>query len=182
MDAALAWIGQVFQWIGAFIPRWEIVTVTEAGIKHVRGIPRYCRPGKVHWYWPVTTKWETHPIARQSDRLETLTMETADGKTFIVSATITYAIEDVMKLVPTTFNPVTTIVEIAQTALHDVLCELTWDALHLLQQQDKLKTQLKAQAQKELADYGVKVFRFKLNSLARCRVIKISQTTASEEN
>lgn len=182
MDTALAWIGKLADWIGSFIPRWVILDTTEAAIKYVRGHKVVmCQPG-IHWYWPVTTLWSPYPTARQSDRLETQTMETKDGKPFIVSGTLTYAIEDISKLVPTTYSPTTTIVEIAQTALHDVLCAENWEDICVAQRRGTLKTQLKNVAQRELDDYGVNVIRFKLNSLARCRVIKISQTTASEEN
>jgi len=182
MNGALEWIGKVVEWLGAFIPRWVILDTSEAAIKYVKGNPVYCAPGKVHWYWPATTIWIAYPVARQSDRLETQTMESADGVPFIVSGTLTYAVEDLSMLLPRTHSAMTTIVEIAQTAIHDVLCDLTWADMHNAQRKGTIKTLLRNSAQKELEDYGVKVIRFKLNSLARCRVYRLSQSTSSEEN
>lgn len=182
MDAALAWVGQVAEWFGRFIPRREILDTTECAIKFKRGKnPVLCGPG-IHWWWPWQSTWVAYPVARQSDRLETQTIESMDGKTFIASGTLTYAVDDLMKLLPLTHSAMTTVVEIASTAMHDVLCNMDWEKLQSAQRRGTLKTQLKNAAQRELEEYGVSVIRFKLNSLARCRVYRISQSTASEEN
>jgi hypothetical protein len=109
-------------------------------------------------------------------------METSDGKTFIASGTITYEIYDLMMLVTTTHSPSQSIIEIAGTVLHDVMCKPTWAELQGEQRAGTLKTKLKNAAHGELHGYGVRVIRFKLNTLARGRVLKISQSTASEEN
>jgi hypothetical protein len=87
-----------------------------------------------------------------------------------------------MALVPTTHSPSTAILEIAGAAMHDVMCSLLWDELQAEQRRGTLKTKLKNAAQRELTDYGVKVIRLKLNTLARCRVLKVAQSISSEEN
>lgn len=181
MGDALAWIGQIASWIGAFIPRWVILDTTEGAIKYVRGhTVRVCLPG-IYWYWPVTTTFVAYPTARQTDRLETQTMETKDGKTFIVGGTITYSVSDIAALVPTTHSPMAAIRDLSATAVHDVCCDLTWDELQSEQRRGTLKTKLKNEAQYQLKGYGVQVQKLQLTNLARARVIKISQSTASEE-
>lgn len=181
MDAAFGWISSIVEYFGQFFPRRKLLDTTEAAVKYVRGVPHYCGTG-VHWYWPFSSTWKEFPTARQTDRLETQTMETTDGKPFIVSGALTYAVTDIMKLVPTTYSPVQTIKEIAATAVHDVCCELTWEHLQTMQQRGTLKTQLRNEAKRVLRDYGVEVLDFRLHSLARCRVYRVSQATASEEN
>lgn len=181
METAFAWIGQIASWIGAFVPRWVILDTTEAAVKYVKGVPQLCGPGQIHWFWPVTTSWVTYPIARQTDRLETQTMETKDGKTFIVAGTITYSVTDLMALVPTTHSPSATVIELAASAVHDICCDYDWDELQAKQRKGTLKTELKNEAQKQLADYGVKVIKLQLTSLARARVFKVSQSTSNEE-
>jgi len=182
MDTALGWIGAVVEWLGRFIPRREILDSTQAAIKFVRGKPVYCPPEDVYWYWPWTTIWNDYPIANQVDRLETQVIESKDHVTFGASGTLRYEVIDLMALVPRTENPMSAIAEIASTALMDVLCDRTWEELLDMNRRGTLKTQLKNAAQRELSDLGVKVVRFKLNSLAKTRVFKISQSTASEEN
>lgn len=182
MSEALAWIGQIADWLGKFIPRWAILDTTEGAIKFVGGKKVVvCGPG-VHVWWPVRTLFHAYPIARQTDRLETQTMESRDGKTFMVSATITYQVENLGLLVPMTHNAATATIDIAMTAVHDVLCQFTWEELQAEQRLGKLKTKLRNAAQKDLTELGIKVLMLKTNSLARCRVIKVSQSTASEEN
>lgn len=181
MESAFAWIGNIVEWFGQFFPRRKLLDTTEAAVKYVKGVPTYCGTG-VHWYWPYTSMWAGFPTARQTDRLETQTMESTDGIAFIVSGALTYSVSDIMKLVPTTYSPVVTIKEIAATAVHDVCCELTWKELSTLQQAGRLKTQLRNEAKRLLRDYGVEVLDFRLHSLARCRVYRVSQATASEEN
>lgn len=181
MGTAFAWIDQIATWIGAFIPRWMILDSTEAAVKYVYGKPQLCQSGMIHWYWPVTTKWQGYPTARQTNRLETQTMETTDGKTFIVAGIITYSVNDLMALATTTWSPDGTVCELAASAIHDTCCEFTWEELQQVQRKGTLKTKLRNEAQKQLRDYGVTVIGVQLTTLARCRVYKVSQSTASEE-
>lgn len=182
MDSALAWIGQVAEWFGQFIPRRTVLDSTEAAVKWVSGHdPILCPPGTCPWWWPWTSKIECFPIARQTDGIETQTLETKDGKNFIVNGTLTYEVTDLLKLLTSVHSAVTAIAEIATSALNDVLCKMTWDEIQDEQRKGTLKTKLRAAAAKELDEYGIKVIRFKLNSLARCRVLKVSQSIAAEE-
>lgn len=181
MDSALAWVGQIAEWFGQFIPRRVVLDTTEGAVKYVNGKdPQYCPPGK-HWWWPWTTKWSQFPIVRQTVSIETQTLETSDAKTFIASATLTYSVDDLLQLLTTVHDADTAVAEIASTVLGDILTSRTWTELTEEQRKGTIKTKLKNGAQNELNGYGVKVIRFKLNSLARCRVLKVSQSTASEE-
>ncbi len=182
MDSALAWVGQIATWIGAFIPRWAILDTTEGACKFVGGKKVVlCLPG-VHFWWPARTVFRTYPTAQQTDRLESQTMESKDGKTFIAAGTITYRVDDLTQLLPVVHSPTTAVIDIAMTALHDVCCSLEWAELQEAQRKGTLKTRLRAAAQKDLADLGIRVMVLKLNTLARCRILKIHQATSSEEN
>lgn len=182
MDGAFAWISAMAEWFGRFIPRRVIVNTTEGAIKFKHGdTVVLCGPG-LHWYWPWSTEFQTHPTARQTDRLETQTMESSDGKTFIVGATITYEVSDLAALVTKTHSPFATVVDISMTAVHDVCCDYTWEELQSMQRRGTLKTQLRNEAQRQLRDYGVLVQKLQLTTLARARVLKVSQSIANEEN
>jgi regulator of protease activity HflC (stomatin/prohibitin superfamily) len=181
VESALAWVGQLAEWLGSFVPRWVVLDTTTGAVKYVKGVPKMCEPGAVHFYWPATTLWYTYPVARQTDRLESQTMETTDAKTFIVAGTITYCVTDLMALLTQTHSATTNTRELAASAVHDICCEYTWAELQEKQRKGTLKTELKNEAQKQLKDYGVQVLKLQLTSLARARVLKISQSTASEE-
>lgn len=198
MDSAFAWIGKIADWIGEWIPRRVIVDTTEGAVKYtgflfprvlrmrLRGrdtdmVVTVCLAG-IHWYWPATSSWVMYPVARQTDRLETQTMESKDGRTFLISGTLTYRVKDLGKLIPCTHSPVTATIDVAMTAMHDVCCRFNWEDLQDEQRRGTLKTKLREAAQRDLEEIGIEVIRLKLNSLARCRVIKVSQSTSSEEN
>jgi len=182
MNGAFEWIGYIADWLGRFIPRWVILDTTEGGIKFKGGDdPVFCAPG-IHWYWPIRSTLHVHPIVRQTDRLETQTMESKDGITFIVSATITYTISDLLTLVTTTHSPLTTVVDIAMSAIHDICCDFEWKELQDQQRRGLLKTKLKNEASKQLKDFGVEVLLLKTNTLARARVFKVAQSLSNEEN
>lgn len=212
LDSAFAWLQSITDWLGRFIPRWVVVNTTEGAVKYQSFVFPYtvrkwlcadipgtfnlfcpvvfegdirtsvCKPG-MHWYWPVTTEWQDYPTAMQTDRLETQTMETADGVTFLVSGTLSYIVEDLGKLLPVVHNAATLAVDMAMAAVHDVCCEMTWTQLREEQRHaTKLKTKLRNSAQDQLSTYGIKVVKLQLNSMARCRVLKVSQSVSQEEN
>jgi regulator of protease activity HflC (stomatin/prohibitin superfamily) len=182
VGAAFEWIGKLVEWLGAFIPRWVILDTCIGAVKYKRGVPMFCAPGGVWWYWPVTTLWQEYPMARQTDRLESQTIESKDGKTFIVAGTITYMVTDLLALLTTTHNATTNTRELAASAVHDICCDYDYAELQVKNQKGTLKTELKNEAQKQLGAYGVTVLKLQITSLARCRVYKISQSTASEES
>src|SRR5216684_1090213 len=104
MESALAWIGKLAEWIGAFVPRWIILDTTYGGVKYVGGKrPVALGPG-IHWYWPARTTTDLYPTARQTDDLRSQTVVTADDRAIVVGAQITYEVSDIMKLLPTTFR------------------------------------------------------------------------------
>jgi hypothetical protein len=181
LDSALGWIGTIAEWVGRWVPRWVILDTTEAAIKYVKGRPVLCPGGQIHWYWPATTTWHEYPTARQTVRLETQTMESTDGKTFIVSGIITFEVKDLFALMTTTYSPDGTVQELAASAVHDICCEFTWEELQAEQRKATLKTKLRNEAQKQLRGYGVEVLKLQLTSLARARAYKVSQSTSSEE-
>lgn len=182
MESALAWIGQVAEWFGQFIPRRVVLDTTEGAVHTVNGRdPVYREPGRAWWWWPWNSNFNKFPIVRQTVSIETQTLETLDGKTFIVSGTLTYSVTDLLKLLTTTHDADTAIAEMASTTMGDTLTGMTWEALYNEQRRGTIKTKLKNGAKNELEVIGVNVIRFKINSLARCRVLKVSQSTASEE-
>ena len=181
MENALAWIGQIAAWIGQFFPRWVVLDTTEGAIKYVHGSRVVaCGPG-IHWYWPAVTTWVPYPTARQADQLETQTMETLDGRTIIVGGILVYSVTDLAALITTTHSPTSTVKDIALTAVHDVCCQMEWEALKAAQRSGLLDRELRKAAQDQLKDYGVKVIKLMLTNLARARVLKVSQSVSKEE-
>jgi regulator of protease activity HflC (stomatin/prohibitin superfamily) len=181
MDSALAWVGQIAEWIGKFFPRWVIVPVNYGGVKYVRGSRVIaCAPG-IHWYWPATTIFDNYPTARQTDNLPSQTMRTVDGKVITVSGMVIYDVSDIVKLLAETHSPMMAIRDISLAAIHSVCCVMTLDELHTEQRRGTLDTKLKNAAKKQLEDYGVRVMKVQLTDLAESRVLRLVQSMSKDE-
>jgi regulator of protease activity HflC (stomatin/prohibitin superfamily) len=182
MDSALAWIGQIAEWVGQFIPRWVVLDTTMGAVKFVRGKKVVPLGAGVHFYWPLVTNISSYPVARQADDLRSQTIVTTDDKTIIVGGMIVYKVFDIEKLVAHTFCPQQTILDITLTAFHDVCCQLSWTELREQQRSGRLDTKLKAKVKKALEPYGVRVLKTMLTDLAPARVLKVVQSTSTDGN
>jgi regulator of protease activity HflC (stomatin/prohibitin superfamily) len=182
MDSALAWIGKIAEWIGRFIPRWLILDTTEGAVKFVKGKTAIALGPGIHWYWPLMTLVTAYPTAFQADRLPTQTIVTADDKTIIAGGMISYEVIDILPLVARTHSAVTTVKNLAMTAVHNVCCRMSWEELKSEQRKGTLDTKLRNMAQRMLTKYGVKIEELVLVDLAPARVLKLLQSTSMEEN
>lgn len=173
MEGAFAWIGQIIEWFGKFLPRWVILDTTEGAVKFVKGKhPKALGPG-IHWYWPVCTTLQEYPTARQADNLRTQTIVTRDDRVVAVGGMLVYDVVDIQKLLAYTHNAATTVTDIALTAVHDVCCQMSWEELKDEQRRGTLDTKLKNTTQRALNEYGVRVIKTMLTDLAPCRVLKL---------
>jgi regulator of protease activity HflC (stomatin/prohibitin superfamily) len=175
MDSALAWIGQLAEWIGKFFPRLVILDPRKGGVKFIRG-QKVVQLKPLDVYWPILTEIDTYPVVRQTDNLVTQTFVTKDDVTIAVGGMIVYEVTDVVKLLTTVHNAIHAIQDIALTAIHDVCCNMTWEQLKDEQRKGTLDTKLRKATEKQLSEYGVKVIKCMLTDLARTRVLKVIQS------
>jgi regulator of protease activity HflC (stomatin/prohibitin superfamily) len=149
MDAALAWIGQLAEFIGRFFPRLILLDPRTGGVKFVRGrVIKKLRPLDI--YWPLVTTYDTYPVVRQTDNLVTQTIVTKDNRTIAVGGMIVYEVTDVEKLLTTVHHAMRAVQDIALTAIHDVCCNMTWDELKDAQRRGTLDTETEEAAKKQL--------------------------------
>lgn len=192
MDGALAWIGQIAQWIGSFVPTWRVLDTTEGAVKFEGFLlpallRRYkeplkittCGPG-VHWFWPAFTSFQQYPTAIQTDDLPTQTMETADNVSIIVGGMVTYSVPRIEQLLTATHSGYKMIQVLTLAAIHDVCCGMTWADLQSEQRRGTLDTKLRNAAQKLLTIYGVKIEACMLTDLARARVYRLINSSQAD--
>lgn len=175
MTDALAWIGQIADWLGRFFPRWVIISATEAGVKFVRGkriVPM--RPG-IAWYWPASTEVKFYPTVRQPLNLPSQTVLTRDGKPVAVGGAFEYEVPDPTPLLTGVLDPDQTIRLVAAGAVHKVCSSLTYDELS---NQRLLRLRLRREIRHRLEHLGVRVITATLTDFAPCRVLKLLQSTS----
>lgn len=179
IESAFGWLGQLIQWFGSFFPRWVVVPTTHGWVKFVRGSNVKSGGAGIVWYWPAVTEFEQYPTARQTISLATQTITTTDGKVVSVSGMLVYEIFDLEKILAHTMDPDDTIRDIAQSSLHDVCSHKSYEELRVGQGK-KLDTALRAEARKDLEDYGVRPLKFTLTTFAPSRVLRLVTTTSQE--
>lgn len=173
MAEAFAWIGQIFEWIGQFFPHLKIVPTTAAAIKFIRGSKVVPLGPGWHWYWPFTTMFVEYPVARQAVDLRAQTIVTRDDKTIVVGGLIVFEIVDIERCLAHTYDPEDTIKDISLSAIHDVVCQYTWEDLKEAQRNGKLNKKLREEVRRGLQPYGVRLIKATLTDLAICRVFKL---------
>lgn len=188
LESALGWIGAIVEWLGRFVPRCELVDSTMGAIKWVNPLRRpfsnpddypqqiiMLGPGR-WWYWPWTTKFERWPVVRTTRDLPVQTVTTTDGFTFGVRAVLTFEVEDLKLLIAYTEDPNDAVRDIAGTAVHDVLAELTREELL----NKSLNRKLKGAAQTALKPFGVSVLSLTLLERAPSSMYRVVQNPISD--
>jgi regulator of protease activity HflC (stomatin/prohibitin superfamily) len=172
MDSAFAWIGQLMEWLGAFVPRLKIIRRTHAGVKFVGGSKVVeLKPG-LHFYWPFTTEVEVMPVVRQTHNLVTQTLTTKDDKTVIVGAVVIYEINDVVSAKSENWDIDDTVSDVTQLAVVKIVG--TWNLTDLRAElTDKVENELSIETRRQLKPFGVKVIRCGISDFAPCRVIRV---------
>lgn len=193
MESALAWIGQIAQWIGQWFPRFFTLDMTQGAVK-TEGffLPPWLRRFKgdvrvtvlragLHWQWPATTQVEIYPTEFQSDDLRTQTFETADGVPISVGGTISYRVKDLGLLLPRCHSAVKTVQVLTMIAIHATCCRLSYEALREEQRRGTLNTKLRNAARKPLEEFGVEVVDCMLTDLVRSRTFRLIQSTQVDD-
>jgi regulator of protease activity HflC (stomatin/prohibitin superfamily) len=180
VESAFAWLGNLIDWFGQWVPRFEIVDTTQGAVKWIGGKKVVVLPPGQHWYWPIRTKFQSYPTARQSEDLRTQTLVTKDNVTVVVGGLVVYEIRDLEAILAHTFDPAQTIKEIALTAVSRVVVEKTWPQLKEEHETGQLGKALKSALTRELSIYGVRVLKASLTDLAPTKVYKLIQSTSMD--
>jgi len=180
VDAAFAWVGKLAEWFGQFIPQAVIIDTTQGAVKFIRGWKVVALKPGLHVYWPLTTRLRTYATARQSVNLTTQTLITTDDKVIIVGGMVVYEIRDIKAILAETWDPDQTIKDIAMSAVHGVLSQMSMAEIRQGIELGTLQLRLRKRVRLELKKYGVKVLKTMLTDFAPARVLKIIQSTSQD--
>lgn len=177
---ALAWIGQIADFIGRFIPQWRIVPTNAGAVKFVRGAKAVPLGPGIHWFWPLMTEFIMHPTARQAVDLRAQTLATTDDKTIVIGGMVVYEIDNIEAILAHTFDPDESIRDVSLSVFHDVCCHLSWEEIKAGQRAGTLDRKLRRELRAQLKPFGVRVLKATLTDLAPCRVLKLVQSMAKD--
>jgi regulator of protease activity HflC (stomatin/prohibitin superfamily) len=192
VETALGWLGDIFRAVLRFIPQLIIVRATHAGIKfrhgsdviqilHNNGVWRFnlswrfpfirFRRTGIHFIWPLVTEHEVVPIKRQTINLAVQYLCTKDGKKIGVGGIVVYEIDDVEKLLTECHDYDETIQDLSLSGIKKVITSHRF--AYLLENSNKVDTELTRGLRQALARFGVKVIKVTLSDFAECRMLAL---------
>lgn len=177
IESAFGWIGQLVGWIGAWIPRLEIVPTTHGAVKFRRGDEVVALGPGLHFWWPLITEFRKYPTAIQTVDLRPQKLTTKDDQTVLVGALIAYTITDIAAGLAHTWDLEETLRDGALRAVTRVVLGLTWEELKQEARKGTLDTKLRREAQKALTQYGAEVSEMSLTDITRTKVYSLVQST-----
>ena len=168
MESAFAWIGQIAEWFGNFIPTWELVRATENAVKFLPGgKTKVLGPG-IHWYWPVTTEMETVAVVRQVLDTQPQTIMTQDHEPVYVSGLVVYTISNLHAYMVENYDAADNLDDIVQTAIRKTI--VNRDFLTIQKARADVDNRLTSDVQKALEPFGIEVEAARITDFSRARV------------
>ena len=131
MESIFGWLGDVFRWALALIPRMLVIRPTHQAVWFIRGgHGRTRQPGGIIFYWPFWTIVEQVAVVRDTLDLPCQYLTTADSKTVSLSGLVEYKIEKPV-LALTEVNEYPLIMRnLAMRVVRQVIEEEDFDSLH----------------------------------------------------
>ena len=175
IDGALAWISWIVQWVGQFIPKWEVLDPTLGWVKFRRGRLHSSGRGGILLWWPVLTKVEVVSVAEQTLKLEPLSLTTTDGKDVTVRGVIVYDYTNVELMNTTVVDPDDSVRDKALMVIAQSVSQRTKQQLLDDVVAKRLDAEMRKRAQALLKPYGVRVLRLGLVELTSARPYRVIQ-------
>lgn len=169
MEAAFAWLGQIFEAMLQFVPRRVIIRATEGGVKwSLWREPKEMKPG-VRFYWPLISDIEVETVARTSFNTPTQPLQTRDGKEVVAGGVVVYHINDVIQAWGKQNNdPANTAQDIVQAVIAQVVSHHKHEYI-LEEMTGEIEEEITQKARKQLRQFGVYVGRAGLSAFSTTR-------------
>ena len=169
MEAAFAWLGQIFEALLQFVPRRVIVRATEGGVKwSLWREPKEMKPG-IRFYWPLITDIQIDNVPRTSFNSPTQPLMTKDGKEVVAGGVVVYKISDVVQAWGAlNHDPANTCQDIIQAVIAEVVSMYECDYI-LTNLSGEIEKEITEKARKQLRQFGVYVNRAGLAAFSTTR-------------
>lgn len=153
----------LFQICTSFIPRLLHITEDMRGIRMMGASHTLLVPG-YYYYIPLIHEVRTCFITRQEIDLPEQILTTTNGDTVLASLSIVYRIHGVIKALINTQDYTSTVTEVAQRAVSEIIGTSTTE--EALCYNDQFYDLLIETTQKDLLDYGLKIDQAFFTSIA----------------
>lgn len=165
-----SWLSDIINGLLKFIPRFIIVRATQGGVCWVLGKKiRELKPGW-RFVWPFIMDYEVIVTARQTNTLNSQTIETKDGVKVVVKMLIVYSINDIVQAIGRkNWDVDSTVNDVGEAGLVEIINN--WDYINLRNNlTGEVKDALTAACKQALKKFGVLVEQCAITNFAQTEV------------
>ena len=177
MEAALGWLGTIFEAVLNLFPRLTILRAPHEAVKWRNGKEAIRVPKGLCFYWPLVTEIERIVVSRQTINLPTQVLETKDGKSVVVGSFAVYSIYDVVKAIgERNWDVDDTVANICMAAVVEVVTAHTVDELRegvAEGRNSKINRALTMTCRKQLRQFGVQIQRCGITDFSQSKVYRL---------
>jgi len=170
---AFAWLGQMAETLGSFVPTWHHQEWQDVGVSVTCGSTiKSLKPGIIV-YWPFWTQIYNRSAAKQTNNLKTQTLTTKDGKPIAAGCMVRYHIprpwvdEEAGQIENADIKALIETEDVGQAIVDEtlaVLCEYITGKtkVEINEDRKRVNTDLTSKVRSALRPYGVYVERAQL--------------------
>ena len=175
---AFSWIDDRVRWLGELVPRWDLCRPTHTGVKFLPGNKvKRIKPGRIYWWWPVTTVPKIVQAVRLPVALEPQSVMTRDFHTVLVSPILTVSVLDPERALTMTDEVADVASDIAASEIAALVGAVSLDRLAQDMREGTFTKKMREVLQHELKEYGLGVVIAGLSDFCEHTVIRtIGQT------
>ena len=155
------------------------MSVTQRGVKFIRGKePIFLEPG-LHWWLPLTTTIEVQSILKDATEFEPVVVPDKDGKPIAIGFAVIWhiAAKDTIKALTTTDDHTAMVGEVGESLLPPLVLQYSFselcDRIRGGRNMKTINDMLTEEARIVLSEYGITVDRCRINFVAPTRVFKV---------
>ena len=168
-----AWLDNLMSLVGSLFPRIYFVRCNEAHVVLVASRQPILRRS-AYFIWPLITTAYEIPMNRRTLDIESQSLESKDGKGFVVDGTIAFTITDAIQFSVHNFEPDESLLRDAERVLREVLTGLDWE--NIQSDPEGIAEDCGTMAADLLSEqYGIQIEYFCTTNLIRARAFQLFQ-------
>jgi regulator of protease activity HflC (stomatin/prohibitin superfamily) len=161
----LGWLSETIQTIGDLIPRRVQIEPSQVGIKYKYMTDVIVLPPGCHWYHPFFSKLRLESAVKQTLYLGNQIILTSDGTPIKIESSVLFEVFDFVTAV-TKFNCyITQIDDDARNIICKYFSTLSYRK-EIIGKTSEINEELTKMVSEKLKEYGIKVYRLQLTSIA----------------
>ena len=164
-DRLFDFLAQVWQYLipCVVVDQYERAVVLRWGKYH-----RTLEPG-FHLRWPIGEAVFSANVVANTSNLGAQSLTTSDGKAAVVSAIVTWKVNDIQKFLLEVEGQTEAVMDLAYGAIAEWVLAHPWDEICRKDASERITRLVRRRS----AEYGIEIVRVQLSDVAQCRSVRL---------